>query len=231
LADSALYWSKAHGRNQCWVYDPGVIDELSEQQRAERLERSTALEGLRALARSLDNRDPSTREHSDRVAWLAGKLAARAGWPRQRSRLLAEAGRFHDLGRIAAQGRSPHPLATGAEELAQLRAGAQLSARMVEGVLEPDQARWIREQFNAPRGASGEGGRAAGGGLIALADAWDTLTAVTPGLPEDALARCRKLIGPRFEPSALAALEELYRGGELGGAGSATGDGSERGHT
>ena len=29
FADGALYWSKAHGRNQSWIYDPGVINELS----------------------------------------------------------------------------------------------------------------------------------------------------------------------------------------------------------
>ncbi|HLJ02088.1 MAG TPA: diguanylate cyclase [Solirubrobacteraceae bacterium] len=217
LADSALYWSKAHGRNQCWVYDPEVVDELSEQQRAERLERSTALEGLRALARTLDNRDPHTREHSDRVAWLAGRLATRAGWPRQRARLLSEAARLHDIGQIASAARPPRPLATARSELEQLRAGAQLSARMVEDVLDFEQARWIREQYDPPRAAqAGEAGRAAGGGLIALADAWDTLTAVAPGLPEEALARCEELVGVRFEPAAFAALQELYRAGELG---------------
>jgi diguanylate cyclase (GGDEF)-like protein len=217
LADSALYWSKAHGRNQCWVYDPSVIDELSEHQRAERLERSSALEGLRALARTLDARDSSTREHSDRVAWLAGRLAGRTGWPRQQARQLAEAARFHDLGRIVATGRAPHPLSSGRDELEQLRRGAQLSGRMVEGVLEPDQARWICEQFDAPR-AEAHDGRPGGGGLIALADTWDTLTGVSPGLPEDALARCRELVGVRFELPAVEALEELYRAGELGAA-------------
>ena len=46
LADGALYWSKARGRDQCWVYDPAVVAELSAQERAERLERSQALLGL-----------------------------------------------------------------------------------------------------------------------------------------------------------------------------------------
>jgi Diguanylate cyclase, GGDEF domain/HD domain len=218
LADSALYWSKAHGRNQCWVYDPSIVDELSEQQRADRLERSTALEGLRALARTLDNRDPDMREHSERVAWLAGRLATRAGWPRQRARLLSEAARFHDLARIASAGRAVRPLATGREEVEQLRAGAVLSARMVEDVLEPEQARWIRDQYEPPRPELGEAGRPAGGGLIALADAWDTMTAVSPGLPEDALARCRELVGVRFEAAAFEALQDLFRAGELGAA-------------
>src|SRR5205807_4716416 len=53
LADGALYWSKAHGRDQCWIYDAEVISELSAQERAERLERSRVLVGLRALARAI----------------------------------------------------------------------------------------------------------------------------------------------------------------------------------
>ena len=75
FADGALYWSKAHGRNRCWIYDPEVISELSAPERVERMESSQALLGLRALARAIDAKDPSTHQHSDRVAALAVKLA------------------------------------------------------------------------------------------------------------------------------------------------------------
>src|SRR5205807_4035393 len=43
FADGALYWSKAHGRNRCWIYDPDVITELSAPERVERMESSQAL--------------------------------------------------------------------------------------------------------------------------------------------------------------------------------------------
>src|SRR5437763_5297753 len=96
FADGALYWSKAHGRDQCWVYDPEVVAELSAQERAERLERSQALLGLRALARAIDAKDPATRQHSERVATLAAKLARTVGWPAERVMLLSEAALVHD---------------------------------------------------------------------------------------------------------------------------------------
>jgi diguanylate cyclase (GGDEF)-like protein len=71
LADTALYWSKAHGRNVAWVYDPVVLDELSAEERESQIEQAQALTGIRALARAIDAKDTSTREHSERVAALS----------------------------------------------------------------------------------------------------------------------------------------------------------------
>ncbi|MGD9571477.1 MAG: diguanylate cyclase [Thermoleophilia bacterium] len=80
LADGALYWAKAHGRDVTYLYSPDVVHELSAEERAERLERAQALAALRALARAVDAKDRSTREHSTRVAALAHALAVRRGW-------------------------------------------------------------------------------------------------------------------------------------------------------
>jgi len=66
LADGALYWCKAHGRDRSWIYDSEVVHDLSAQERADLLQRSQALTGLRALARAIDARDPTTRRHSER---------------------------------------------------------------------------------------------------------------------------------------------------------------------
>src|SRR6185295_14097884 len=74
-ADAALYWSKEHGPDLCWLYDPGVVRDLDERQRTRELDRSHALIGLRALARAIDAKDPDTQEHSERVAVLAARLA------------------------------------------------------------------------------------------------------------------------------------------------------------
>src|SRR3954471_1877528 len=75
FADGALYWSKEHGRNRVSAYDPETIQELSAAERLSELQRSQALVGIRALARAIDARDPSTREHSERVAELTARLA------------------------------------------------------------------------------------------------------------------------------------------------------------
>ncbi len=84
LADGALYWTKAHGRNGVTRYTAGSVAELSATERAERLERGRALAGVRALARAVDARDRSTQEHSERVAAMAMLLARASGWPADR---------------------------------------------------------------------------------------------------------------------------------------------------
>jgi diguanylate cyclase (GGDEF)-like protein len=54
LADGALYWAKAHGRDISFLYTPEVVEALSADDRADRLERTRILTGLRALADALE---------------------------------------------------------------------------------------------------------------------------------------------------------------------------------
>jgi diguanylate cyclase (GGDEF)-like protein/putative nucleotidyltransferase with HDIG domain len=225
LADGALYWSKARGRDQCWIYDPTVVAELSAQERAERLERSQALLGLRALARAIDAKDPATREHSERVAELVGKLAKAAGWSPEKTELLTEAALVHDVGKIGV----PDELLrkTGLltpDEHAQVAEHAELSARIVEGVLTPDQVDWIRTHHERPNGEGYPDGLVAeeipeGAALLAIADAWDVMTISrpysSPKEVQEALEECRELVGEQFTPTAVAALLELYATGDL----------------
>jgi hypothetical protein len=42
LADAALYWSKAHGRDRACLHDPTVVRPLSPGERGEQLARSQA---------------------------------------------------------------------------------------------------------------------------------------------------------------------------------------------
>jgi diguanylate cyclase (GGDEF)-like protein len=225
MADTALYWSKAHGRNQCWVYDPDIIAELSSSERAERLERSRALVGLRALARAIDAKDPATSQHSERVAELVAKLARVVGWSPDRARLLGEAALVHDVGKIGIPDsllRKPAPLTELERE--QVRAHAELAARIVEDVLAPEQVEWIRTHHERPDGQGYPRGLRAheipeGAALLAAADAWDVMTVSRPyGEPkpaDEALAECMSLVGRQFTKTAVGALVQLHSDGEL----------------
>ncbi len=227
FADGALYWSKARGRDQCWIYDPSVVAELSAQERAERLERSQALLGLRALARAIDAKDPQTREHSERVAALARKLARAAGWAPDRALLLSEAALVHDVGKIGVPDtvlRKTDPLTD--LELAQITAHAELSARIVEGVLAPEQVEWIRTHHERPDGEGYPDGLTAedipeGAALLALADAFDVMTISRPySRPkaiDAAIQESCELSGRQFMPVAVAALLQLHEEGEFKG--------------
>ncbi|HEY2769664.1 MAG TPA: diguanylate cyclase [Solirubrobacteraceae bacterium] len=225
LADGALYWSKAHGRNQCWIYDPTIVNELSARERAEKLERSQALVGLRALARAIDAKDPATRKHSERVSELVGKLARRIGWSLDRATSLSEAALVHDVGKIGVPDSvlcKPAPLTESERE--QIRTHAELAARIVEDVLAPEQVEWIRTHHERPDGTGYPRGLrgseiSEGAALLAAADAWDVMTQSRsyslPKRPDDALAECVDLIGRQFTKTAVEALVTLHAAGEL----------------
>jgi HD-GYP domain-containing protein (c-di-GMP phosphodiesterase class II) len=225
LADGALYWSKAHGRDQCWIYDPAVINELSAQERAERLERSQALVGLRALARAIDAKDPATRRHSERVSEVVCRLARIAGWSAERARLLSEAALVHDVGKIGISDellRKNESLSV--TERDQVRSHAELAARIVEDVLVPEQVEWIRTHHERPDGRGYPRGLPEseipeGAALLAVADAWDVMTMSPrdrlPKNADEALAECVKLVGSQFSATAVAALIQLHAAGDL----------------
>jgi diguanylate cyclase (GGDEF)-like protein len=225
FANGALYWAKAHGRNASWIYDPAVVRSLSAYERAEYLERSQGLVGLRALARAIDAKDPTTREHSERVAELAERLARDLGWSLKRAGRLREAALVHDVGKIGVPDAVLlKPSALTLEEYETVKEHALLSAQIVEGVLSGEQVDWVRAHHERPDGRGYPDGLAGpqipeGAAIIALADSWDVMTAPRlyskPMAPAAALAECRELVGRQFQANCVAALERLFEAGEL----------------
>jgi diguanylate cyclase (GGDEF)-like protein/putative nucleotidyltransferase with HDIG domain len=217
LAGGALYWSKVDGRAQSRIYDAEVMDVLSADERAERLRRSQALIGLLALARAIDAKDAATREHSERVANLAEALARIVGWEDARALALRDAALVHDVGKIGIDDailRKATALTPAERE--HINSHAEISARIVDGVLGPEQVAWIRthhERIDGSGYPDGLGGAEIplGGALLAIADAFDAMTAgrrySARRDPADALAECRAQIGRHFSHEAVAALE------------------------
>jgi diguanylate cyclase (GGDEF)-like protein/putative nucleotidyltransferase with HDIG domain len=224
-ADAALYWAKEHGRDLCWLYDPGVVRELDERQRTRELDRSHALIGLRALARAIDAKDPDTQEHSERVAVLAARLAAARGWPADRVALLRDAALLHDVGKIGI----PDAILLKAGqldegELAIVREHPVLGARIVGDVLDEEQVSWIARHHERPDGRGYPAGLRdddvpEGASLLALADAWDVMVSDRSYSPPmaipDALAEACAGAGSQFHASAVDALRALADSGEL----------------
>jgi diguanylate cyclase (GGDEF)-like protein/putative nucleotidyltransferase with HDIG domain len=216
LADGALYWAKAHGRDVTYLYSPDVVRELSAQERAERLERAQALAALRALARAVDAKDRSTREHSTRVAGLTHDIALRLGWSTDAARELRRAGLLHDVGKIGVPDAillKPGPLTD--EEMGRVRDHALLGAEIVGELLPAEQVLWVRNHHERWDGAGypdGIGGAAISEGarIIAVADAWDVMTSDRPYRPArepaGAEEELRRLAGVQFCPTAVSAL-------------------------
>jgi diguanylate cyclase (GGDEF)-like protein/putative nucleotidyltransferase with HDIG domain len=222
LADGALYWAKAHGRDVTYLYSPEVVRELSAQERAERLEHAQALAALRALARAVDAKDRSTREHSTRVAALSHALARQLGWSDDEARDLRRAALLHDVGKIGVPDAILlKPGALTDDEMARVRGHAALGAEIVGELLPPEQVAWVRHHHERwdgcgyPNGIAGtdipEGAR-----VIAVADAWDVMRSDRPYRAaldaEAAMEQMRTLAGVQFCPGCVDALFAVIAG-------------------
>jgi diguanylate cyclase (GGDEF)-like protein len=186
LADGALYWAKAHGRDRCIRYSPEVVEELSAGERAARLEHQQALNAVHALARAVDAKDPYTQRHSERVADIAVRLALELGWPAERLRELREAAVLHDVGKIAVPDAIlTKPGALTPDEFALVREHPARGAEIVAEALTPEQASWVRGHHERVDGGGYPDGIAGdaipdGARVMALADAWDAMTSDRP---------------------------------------------------
>jgi diguanylate cyclase (GGDEF)-like protein len=225
LADGALYWAKAHGRDTCIRYTPEVVEELSADERADRLERARALSALGALAKAIDAKDPATTRHSERVAALTAALAAECGWTPARIARLHDAALVHDVGKIGVPDAIlSKPARLTDQEYDVIKRHADLGARIVAGVLDAEQVAWVRGHHERHDGRGYPDGLAAedisdGARLLALADAWDAMTGArvysAPMSVPEALAEIRRNDGCQFHPDAVAAIERVHARGGL----------------
>ncbi len=220
LADGALYWAKNQGRDTVVMYSPEVVHELSDSDRADRLQRSQSLTSIRSLARSIDAKDSPNEDHSERVAGFARRLAEAAGWPPVPVAQLAEAARIHDVGKICIPDailQKSGPLTPAEYEL--VKAHAALGGQIAREALSDEQALWIEQHHEHFDGSGYPHGLAGshiteGACLLALADSWDVMTTVRSYSPaktdEEALAECISLAGTQFSPTACKALVSIF---------------------
>lgn len=225
FAEGALYWAKDRGRDAAYLFTPDVVRVLSEEERTQQLSRSHAMRSIRVLARAVDAKDHSTREHSERVADLAVQIAIALGWSMERTADLRDAGLLHDVGKIGIPDAillKPGALTHVEYEL--IKSHPELGARIASDVLSDEQQAWVRghhERYDGrgyPDGLSGddipEGAR-----ILALADSWDVMTSVRSYREawslEEAMLDCRAEAGRQFWPEAVSALELLLDAGAL----------------
>jgi putative nucleotidyltransferase with HDIG domain len=177
------------------------------------------MSSVRALARAIDSKDASTRQHSERVATLAERLALRLDWEPEQAQLLHTCGLLHDVGKIGIPDEvllKPGPLTDA--EYEQVKRHAETSALIAAEVLEEEQVTWIRHHHERwdgrgyPAGLAGEA-IPPGARILALADAWDVMTTSRTYKPprpvKDAVAECRAASGTQFAPEVVDALIEL----------------------
>ena len=222
VADSALYWSKEHGKSRVRVYGPDVV-ELAELRRlAHGRDRAARFLAAASLARVIDARDAYTGVHSADVGELAARVAARLGLDGEQTELIRLAGSLHDVGKLAIPEeilRKPGPLTGPEREI--LERHPQIGFRMLDSLGVDPVADWVlhhHERWDGlgyPHRLRGED-IPLGARILFVADAYDAMTTdrlYRRGLThEQALLELERCAGSQFDPLVVSALrEELDR--------------------
>jgi HD-GYP domain-containing protein (c-di-GMP phosphodiesterase class II) len=183
------------------------------------LTRRQGVARLRAAARHIDDLDPTTAGHSERVAELAARLAIEVGWSGARVRRLREAALVHDVGKIAVP-RSVllTPGGLTFEQFAQVKEHAAAGARLVSDFMSAAETSWVRHHHERwdgrgyPDGVAGED-IPDGAAILCLADSWDAMRRRAwigqPLSVAEAVEECRRESGHQFAPWAVEALEAV----------------------
>jgi len=216
LVDSALYWAKEYGKNRARVYRPDVVELADLRRLASAGDRAGRLRAAASLARAVDARDVYTGNHSQRVAQLAVRLAARLGLSREELELTQLAASLHDVGKLALPEDllcKPEPLTE--PEWATLRQHAQIGFRMLESLGVDPVAKWVLHHHERWDGSGYPDSLAGteipvGARIIFVADAFDAMTSDRiyrrRRSRDEALAEILRCAGTQFDPSVVEAL-------------------------
>jgi len=183
------------------------------------------METLTALADTIDQRDPTTYEHSQRVAMFAEMIAKEMGLPQDQVELISMSARLHDVGKIGMSNALLYkPLQFSLEEWHEFRRHPTIGASMVENfplfrkgrdLILHHHERWDGQGY--PDRLAGEE-IPLGARIIAAADALEAMTAdrvYRDALTLDAaIEEVRRERGRQFDPKvadALIAVLERFR--------------------
>jgi hypothetical protein len=196
-----------------------LIEQLYARTIALRREVASALE---TFANLVDERDPSTFRHSQRVAESVRTLAEALGLPRADAQRLWWAGRLHDLGKVAVDAAALRKTGLlNTYDWEAVRRAPRLSARLLQrfrfAAQQAKAVEYHRERFDGAGyyGARGEDVPLAAHILI-VADAFDAMTSERPFRPrlsdEEALAEIERNAGTQFHPTIAKAFAAVQRG-------------------
>jgi HD-GYP domain-containing protein (c-di-GMP phosphodiesterase class II) len=199
---------------------------VEDLKRAAEENRALFLGSIQMLAGAVDEKDPYTRGHSDRVTRYSLMIGKELKLPAPFMETLQISAQLHDVGKIGIEDRIlKKPGALTAEEFEVMKTHTTKGANILRPVTQlAEMLPGIELHHEAldgrgyPYGLKGEQIPLLAR-VIAVADTFDALTTNRPyqhaHTPEEALKIIQNLAGKRLDPVPVAALMAVYGRGEI----------------
>ncbi len=188
--------------------------------------KSAYFDTIKAIANSIEARDPYTKGHSERVARFSKAIAEEFNWDKNEIELIDWGGVLHDVGKIGIRDSILNkPGKFTDDEYNEIKLHPLIGTQIVKDIsfLEPV-IPYVLEHHERFDGKGYPGGMAGKnisikGRLLAVADAFDAMTSDRPyrkGLkPEDALKEILRNGGTQFDPEVVRAFERAWMSGKV----------------
>lgn len=181
---------------------------------------------IRMLANAIDEKDPYTRGHSERVSFYSLLMAKHMGWSEEEVERVQLCGIIHDVGKIGIEDKILRkPSALTEEEYAIMKQHPKKGEHILAAVplLSQLAAPGLQHHENWDGSGYPDGLREEQipqiGRIVCVADAFDAMTTDRPYSKamtfEAALTRLRFLSGKKFDPAAVEAIEKAFAVGDL----------------
>jgi HD-GYP domain-containing protein (c-di-GMP phosphodiesterase class II) len=199
---------------------------IEDLKRAAAENRELFMSSIQMLAGAVDEKDPYTRGHSDRVTKYSVLIAKELALPEELQEIVRVSAQLHDVGKIGIEDRIlKKPGALTAEEFEIMKTHTTKGATILRPVAQlKEMLPGIELHHESLDGRGYPYGLKAEDipllpRIIAVADTFDALTTTRPYQQErgaeDALRIIRSLSGKRLDTAAVSALEAIYARGEI----------------
>jgi HD-GYP domain-containing protein (c-di-GMP phosphodiesterase class II) len=199
---------------------------VEDLKRAAAENRDLFMNSIQMLAGAVDEKDPYTRGHSDRVTKYSVLIAKEMGMAEDFLEIVRVSAQLHDVGKIGIEDRIlKKPGALTAEEFEIMKTHTTKGANILRPVAQlKDMIPGIELHHESLDGRGYPHGFKSDEipvlpRIIAVADTFDALTTNRPYQQahdcEDALRIIHSISGKRLDPTAVAALDAIYQRGEI----------------
>src|SRR5690349_22568538 len=199
---------------------------VEDLKRAAAENRELFMNSIQMLAGAVDEKDPYTRGHSDRVTKYSVLIAKEMGMAEDFLETVRVSAQLHDVGKIGIEDRIlKKPGALTAEEFEIMKTHTTKGATILRSVAQLKEMipgiELHHESLDGrgyPHGIKGDEIPLLPR-IIAVSDTFDALTTNRPYQQahdsEDALRIIHSIAGKRLDPKAIAALDAIYQRGEI----------------